>query len=98
MTVTIEVAPHVQRRLEAKARRGGQTLDAYVSRVVERDALALEPIEEAAAQLSSAQKAEIARKLAALDALTAQAREYSQGKAAPDEWTFSREAAYQEAG
>jgi hypothetical protein len=50
MTHTIELSPRAERRLSDKARRAGLSMDKYLSRIAERDAEALEPIEAATAQ------------------------------------------------
>lgn len=66
MTITIEIAPDVQRRLESKAQRDGRTLAEYLSRLAEREA---QQTEESAAPLADGQSDDIARKLAALDSI-----------------------------
>jgi hypothetical protein len=45
MTHTIELSPRTERRLSDKAQRAGLSLDKYLSRIAERDAEAMEPIQ-----------------------------------------------------
>ncbi len=68
MTVTIEIAPEVRRRLESKAQRDGRTLAEYLGRLAEREA---QQTEESATPLADEQANDIARRLAALDSIPA---------------------------
>jgi hypothetical protein len=94
MTHTIELSPRADRRLSDKARRAGLTIEKYLSRIAEREAEAMEPIEEAAAQMSDEQKRDIAARLAAVGEFTRAAHELS-GGAAAHTGSWNREEIYE---
>lgn len=59
MTLSVEMKPDVEARLSARARATGQSLEAFIQRVLEREALATDA--NGSASLTGAQKAQAYR-------------------------------------